>query len=906
LALMLIATFSVAQTPCEGFSATIVASGYNTTNDGYYQQCVGGEMTFFAQDILLPNGGVVTSVDWYVNQTLQPNQLDSSFVWSPEYQKAAHVSAHVHSSQGCSLTLDLDMPVVFLEVPEPVISSVDLACSAASEIPVQVSVSTPAIEPFASYDGDPSVILDQTTWAHPIQVTGYQGATITNCNQLEHVYLKLRHTWVGDLSIKLRCPNGTEVKLLEYYGQSFNKNFGSGNTGVDYYWTSDATMNISPTSFPWEPMDDFGGTNIPEGNYLPYESFCNLVGCPIDGTWNVIIQDHMGMDTGTLYAISLAIDNGYIGETYDHGQSAANQFSWSSEGGVLSEENESQAIVSATEVGAATVQYTYTNPAGCEGTATKSIDIIPNPTILTLSNDFVYDIEQDNIVTADIINIVNTPYTYTYGWSPADAVLHADSLSTAVMPITEDTWITFTATINELMGCTASDSLLASLPTNAVHLTVFHDANENGVFDAGENTIPYFPVDANELGIVYTSDNGTLISTMTDATSFAIDVDASMWELTTPSSVEVDETEWTGYALQYYFGVKPTANTVVDIDVALSGITAQCNIQSAAKATIFNAGNYYPGGQLVVTLNPLYTFVSSNPQPTSVSGNVLTYEVGPMFYHELKTINLILQNPNETAFGQVTTHTIQGYYRIDQNTLSSVQDSDQAQQTIICAYDPNDKLTHTGTGEAGFINPNTDMEYTINFQNIGNAPATTVVVTDEITELLDITSLQPIAWSHDFVLQVVDNVATFRFEDIQLLGAEQDEELSKGFVRFKIKQQPNLAPATVIENIAEIVFDNNEAIITNTAVNTIITPTGVAEVSSLNLGIYPNPATDVVYWNNNDYRVTKVVNALGMVIAIPSSNGEMQFNVSQLASGTYVLEFEGVDGTMVRKQIIKS
>jgi uncharacterized repeat protein (TIGR01451 family) len=441
---------------------------------------------------------------------------------------------------------------------------------------------------------------------------------------------------------------------------------------------------------------------------------------------------------------------------------------------------------------------------------------------------------------------------------------------------------------------------------NSVVLTVFHDENENGVYDAEENVIPYFPIETNPLGILYTSGVGKVITTIGEVSSFEINVDDTNWEPTTDSVIEVDETEWTGSALFYYFGVKPTANTEISIEASLSGITPLCNSMSFAHASIFNNGIYYPGGVAVVTVDPLYTFVSSSPQPSNVSGNTLTYEIEPLFYHELKTINLILQNPTETAFGEETSHNIEGYYRIDENTLSSVQDSDQVQHIIICAYDPNDKLTHTGTGEQGFIDPNTDMEYTINFQNIGNAPATNVVVTDEISDLLDITSLQPIAWSHDFVLQVVENVATFRFEDIQLLGAEQDEELSKGFVRFKIKQQPNLAPGTLIENIAEIVFDNNEAIITNTAVNTIITPTGVAEVSSVNLGIYPNPATDVVYWSNNDYRLTKVVNALGMVIAIPSSNGEMQFNVSQLASGTYVLEFEGVDGTMVRKQIIKS
>jgi hypothetical protein len=196
------------------------------------------------------------------------------------------------------------------------------------------------------------------------------------------------------------------------------------------------------------------------------------------------------------------------------------------------------------------------------------------------------------------------------------------------------------------------------------------------------------------------------------------------------------------------------------------------------------------------------------------------------------------------------------------------------------------------------------MEYTINFQNIGNAPATDVVVIDEITDLLDITSLQPIAWSHDFVLSVVGNTATFRFDDIQLLGVEQDEALSQGFVRFKIKQQTDLAPGTEIENTAEIFFDNNEPIITNTALNTIITPVGVNDIDTQKLLVYPNPATSVIHWNDVQYKLMTVTNAMGQRIEGVSSNRNGQYNTSSLSAGMYVLQFENEDGHIIRQSLI--
>jgi hypothetical protein len=61
---------SFAQTPCMDASGTIVATGYSTTNDGYYQQCVGNTMVFHCENVILPNAGTIESVEWYINGLL--------------------------------------------------------------------------------------------------------------------------------------------------------------------------------------------------------------------------------------------------------------------------------------------------------------------------------------------------------------------------------------------------------------------------------------------------------------------------------------------------------------------------------------------------------------------------------------------------------------------------------------------------------------------------------------------------------------------------------------------------------------------------------------------------------------------------------------------------------------------
>jgi hypothetical protein len=907
LAMVFIVSTAFSQTPCDGASGTIVAAGYSTTNDGYYQQCVGGNMTFTVEDVVLLGGGNVAEVHWYINGDLHSEDSGLSYTITYEFPLLLEITAVVLSSTGCSLSLQLDMPVAYLNYPSPAFEEVNIACFNEQGVQVLVNNIETSIEPSLGYAIEGAALPDGVgvPYTQNIVVSGNSKPYVTECTDIDYILLNMEHSYAGDVSVQLTCPNGTSVYILQqsnglgssYFGEPIdNDQVLSPGVGYDYTWSMEGNGYMTPAG---------NGNSIPSGTYLPAQSFCGFIGCPVNGTWILRIQDHYALDNGHLFYGTMAVSGGvYTGGSYEYESSSSNQFEWTSDEFDFTNQQVLQSTLHPNNNMDGTFSYSYTNPAGCTGTAVHELEFIEMPYAVSLSDDFLFDSSDNNTVFAVIDTLTSEPIVIDYHWSPAYAVVNSTALTTEVAVITEDTYITFSSTMPAYWACSFTDSVLVSFPTNAVVLTVFHDANENGIFDDGENTIPQLPIDADIIGTVYTSSNGTILTSLEDATTFEINVDASLWELTTPAFVEVDETEWSGYALQYYFGVKPTANTVVDIEVSLSGITPLCNSTSYAQAIIFNNGNYYPGGELVIDIDPLYTFVSSNPAPTSINGNELTYVVSALSYHQMSTIHLVLQNPAETAFNQTAVHEIAGYYRIDDNTLSDVQDYEAVSAVILCAYDPNDKITHRGIGVEGFILPNTSLEYTINFQNIGNAPATDVVVIDEITDLLDITSLQPIAWSHDFVLSVVGNTATFRFDDIQLLGVEQDEELSKGFVRFKIKQQPDLAPGTEIENTAEIFFDNNEPIITNTALNTISITIGTDNLDIPQLLVYPNPATSVIFWNDVQYKLTAVINAMGQRIEGVSSNRNGQYNTSSLSAGMYVLQFENEDGHIIRQSLI--
>ena len=171
----------------------------------------------------------------------------------------------------------------------------------------------------------------------------------------------------------------------------------------------------------------------------------------------------------------------------------------------------------------------------------------------------------------------------------------------------------------------------------------------------------------------------------------------------------------------------------------------------------------------------------------------------------------------------------------------------------VAAYDPNSKYVYPSGVDAAFhyVDATDELEYQIDFQNLGTASAITVEITDTLSPNLDITTITPGVSSHAYTWQVLsDRRLQFTFDNINLVAAQQDSMLSMGFVKFKVKQIAGNSMGTRIENAADIVFDFNAPIRTNTVFNTIGWPVVIGldlvpEAAAVK--IYPNPATGEVF-----------------------------------------------------------
>jgi uncharacterized repeat protein (TIGR01451 family) len=242
--------------------------------------------------------------------------------------------------------------------------------------------------------------------------------------------------------------------------------------------------------------------------------------------------------------------------------------------------------------------------------------------------------------------------------------------------------------------------------------------------------------------------------------------------------------------------------------------------------------------------------------------------------------------------------------------VNPANNMDTACAVVLTSYDPNDKDgIINGRSAHGTIKANEDIVYKIRFQNTGNFPAKDVRIVDTIDANLNVGTIEIISFSHPMVMQQAGNVLTFLFNDIWLPDSTSNEPESHGYVTFRISQQPNLPPLTVITNFVDIYFDYNPPVRTNTVVSIIEDPLGIAsQVHSVDAIIYPNPSEGrfTVSMSRSDSYQIKVYDIIGHEMIADRFEGmQWQWSGRSLPSGVYMVEITGSQYRQVMKLLIK-
>ena len=152
-----------------------------------------------------------------------------------------------------------------------------------------------------------------------------------------------------------------------------------------------------------------------------------------------------------------------------------------------------------------------------------------------------------------------------------------------------------------------------------------------------------------------------------------------------------------------------------------------------------------------------------------------------------------------------------------------------------------------------------------------------------------------------------DNTLNFVFDNILLPDSTNNEPESHGYVIYTIDQQSDLSPLEEMTNQAAIYFDFNEAVITNTVLNTIVDPAdGVPERTLPELTIFPNPLTQTCTILADRGIEEIILSSLtGERFLVVSTDGTRStLDIGAFPSGVYMLTALLSDGRKLRRKLV--
>ncbi|BDS09869.1 T9SS type A sorting domain-containing protein [Aureispira anguillae] len=228
-------------------------------------------------------------------------------------------------------------------------------------------------------------------------------------------------------------------------------------------------------------------------------------------------------------------------------------------------------------------------------------------------------------------------------------------------------------------------------------------------------------------------------------------------------------------------------------------------------------------------------------------------------------------------------------------------------QQNIGSFDPNNKEAQpVGYHAEHYINQNQYIDYKINFQNTGTDTAFFVTLIDTLSPYLDPASVQLTSASHLCTWRIKGNgILEVNFDYIMLPDSNVNEPASHGFAKFRIEQQVNNPVGTIINNFADIYFDFNAPIQTNTTYHEIganfyiLTITPLQDAPKILVNAFPNPFTygTTIQVNDEEYDnlTLMVYDLMGRQVTVLSEENTNQIELprNNLENGVYLFKLLG-------------
>ncbi len=446
---------------------------------------------------------------------------------------------------------------------------------------------------------------------------------------------------------------------------------------------------------------------------------------------------------------------------------------------------------------------------------------------------------------------------------------------------------------------------------------IFWDENNNGIADPNEIGLKEQKVSIQpDVISSWSQSDGTFNFAVDTGLYYLTCFPSSLWQLSTNQNLVFDVPDSIGIS-EPNFGLIPISD-ISEVQTDLTSSPTRCGFTVPFWLSYKNTGTLEADGIVGLELDNLVNFISSDPMPDLIENNTLFWNFNDLTPTYSKDIKLFFEIAGVDFLGDSIklNSTIS---LLDDQGGTIFEGASLFKSQINCAYDPNDKLVLPDfPGDINYTLFFEDLEYTIRFQNTGTDTAFNIEISDYLDPNLNWSTFQPIASSHPYNVNLNENgKLLFSFDNILLPDSSTNEMLSHGFVKYRIQPNDNLLENTPIINSANIFFDFNPPIVTNSTVNIMVSeyPEIVKNVNipiNWNFNIYPNPSSDQVYVEfdlkkQTDWKI-RIFNSMGQLINIIKApiggSSKSQESFSNLLPGVYYISLQAGNQMIAKKLIV--
>ncbi|NVO04194.1 MAG: gliding motility-associated C-terminal domain-containing protein [Bacteroidetes bacterium] len=300
------------------------------------------------------------------------------------------------------------------------------------------------------------------------------GQTVTSAADVESICVNMEHSYVGDLGFTIFCPNGQNVVLDPnthsgglYFGVPLDMApYDNGcipadnvpGTGWTYCWSE-----IYPQVGTLDALCNSGsGTTLDSTNQIvhsgyitPENPLSGLIGCPLNGTWNIRICDDFGSDNGYIFNWTLNLSANLLPANWSYSV-PIDSIGWS--GAFIETTTDSSITVVPDSGGVYTYTVTVYDHFGCAYDTTLSVIVFPKTEV---------DAGLDQIICSGQSTSVfagSSPAATSYTWNTTPPQ------STQSINVTPTVATDYSVTVTDINGCIGYDTVKVNLGNNPTAL----------------------------------------------------------------------------------------------------------------------------------------------------------------------------------------------------------------------------------------------------------------------------------------------------------------------------------------------------------------------------------------------------------------------------------------------------